>query len=44
MQQLCHSAMKRSGMKNPFYYYTVISGFFALQENDKIGAFVADED
>jgi hypothetical protein len=24
MQQVCHSAMKRSGMKNPFYFYTAL--------------------
>jgi hypothetical protein len=46
MQRGCHSAMKRNGMKNPFYYYSIIHGFFGRlhrPQNDKIGAVIAKQ-
>jgi hypothetical protein len=47
MQRVCHSAMKRSVMKNPICYYTIIYGFFDRlhrPQNDSFKAIVADQD
>ncbi len=47
MRRACHSAMKRSVMKNPFCYYKISYGFFGRlhrPQNDKIGIIVADQD